>query len=218
MKRFPLLLGLLLLPLFFPTAFPQTPPALPTLQSAYAEKIHIDGIPNAGKVNDHLYRGAQPSFSAFPELKRMGVTTIVNLRRENDEAIAAERQEVKSRGMRFVHIPVGGLSAPENQQIIDFLSIFRDHPGEIVFVHCHYGEDRTGVFIASYRMTFQHWSYETAEHEMNFFGFNHHWQHHMKEFVRDFPARLESAPDLAQFEKTLTPGPLPTTTLLNPPS
>src|SRR5271154_318727 len=204
MKRFPLLSSFVFLVISsFPT-FPQTAPAPSVMQSAYAEKIHIDGIPNAGKVNDHLYRGAQPNLSTFAELKKMGVTTVVNLRLEHDADIAAERQQVESLGLRFVHIPVGGFSAPSNAQIIQFLSIFRDHPAETVFVHCHYGEDRTGVFIASYRMTFDHWRSEQAANEMNSFGFNRHWQREMKDYVRDFPARLNSAPDLAQFQKTLT--------------
>jgi tyrosine-protein phosphatase SIW14 len=174
------------------------------MQSAYAEKIHVEGIHNAGKINEHLYRGAQPTPAAFAELKKMGVTMVVNLRREHDQDIAAERAQVESLGLRFVHIPVGGFTAPSNRQIIQFLSIFRDHPDETVFVHCHYGEDRTGVFIASYRMSVQHWPSTPAVNEMDSFGFHHHLQHKMNEFVRDFPARLDSAPDLAQFEKTLT--------------
>jgi tyrosine-protein phosphatase SIW14 len=204
MKRFRLFSSLFFLPLFLSPAFPQTPSAPSVMQSARAEKIHVDGIPNTGKINDHLYRGAQPNFSAFAELKKMGVTTVVNLRLEHDADIATERRQAESFGLRFVHIPVGGFSAPSNAQIIQFLSIFRDHPTETVFVHCHYGEDRTGVFIASYRMAFEHWPYEQAANEMNSFGFNGHWQPEMKAFVRDFPARLNSAPDLAQFQKTLT--------------
>lgn len=209
MKRFPLLSSFLFLAIFSFPAFPQTPPATSAMQSAYAEKIHVEGIPNTGKVNDHLYRGAQPNLSTFAELKKMGVTTVVNLRLEHDADIAAERQQVESLGLRFVHIPVGGFSAPSNAQVIQFLSIFRDHPAETVFVHCHYGEDRTGVFIASYRMTFDHWPSAQAVNEMNSFGFNRHWQREMKDYVRDFPARLNSAPDLAQFQKTLTPDTLP---------
>jgi protein tyrosine/serine phosphatase len=215
MKRFRLLPALLLSLLFLLRASSQTPPPPAVMQSASAEKIHIDGIPNAGKINEHLYRGAQPTLAAFAELKNLGVTTIVNLRLEHDQDIAAERRQVESLGLRFVHIPVGGFSAPSNAQVIQFLSIFRDHPTETVFVHCHYGEDRTGVFVASYRMTFQSWPVEQAAKEMNSFSFNRRWQPEMKAFVRDFPARLSSAPDLAQFQKTLTPAtplapPLPT--------
>jgi hypothetical protein len=45
-----------------------------------AEKIGINGVSNAGKVNDHLYRGSQPNAQGLQELEKLGVTTIVDLR------------------------------------------------------------------------------------------------------------------------------------------
>jgi tyrosine-protein phosphatase SIW14 len=177
------------------------------MQSAYGAKIRIAGVPNAGKINDHLYRGAQPGTAGFAALKNLGVTTVVDLRREDPQAIDSERQNVESLGLRFVHIPVGGFSSPSNEQIIQFLGIFRDHPQDTVFVHCHYGEDRTGVFVAAYRMSLDHWPERQAMNEMDLFGFHRHWQREMKEYVADFPARMTSAPDLAQFLKApLAPG------------
>ena len=205
MQRFRFLFAsFLLLSLATPSRSQQPPPAA-TMQSAYGEKIHVAGVPNSGKINEHLYRGAQPALSSFPELKKLGVTTVVNLRRENSETVDAERQQAEAAGLHFVNIPVGGFSAPTNQQVIQFLSIFRDHPQETVFVHCQYGEDRTGVFVASYRMAMEHWPADQALHEMNSFGFHRHWQHEMGAYVRDFPARMNSAPDLAQFLKTTVP-------------
>ncbi len=47
---------------------------------APAEKLKIAGVPNAGKISDVLFRGAQPSPQGLVELKKMGVTTIVDLR------------------------------------------------------------------------------------------------------------------------------------------
>src|ERR1700688_2059711 len=73
----------------------------PVMQSAYGEKIHVAGVPVAGKINDRLYRGAQPTAAAFSELKKLGVTTIVDLRREHDNEIAAERLTVEAQGLRF---------------------------------------------------------------------------------------------------------------------
>jgi protein tyrosine/serine phosphatase len=204
MNQFRNFAAVFLLAFFSTQSFPQIPSAPPDLQSAYAEKISIEGIPNTGKINDHLYRGAQPSLASLAALKKMGVTTVVNLRREDIRSISAERQQVEALGLHFVHLPVGGFSAPTNEQIIQFLSIFRDHPAETVFVHCHYGDDRTGVFVASYRMTFEHWPAAQAANEMNSFHFNRRWQHEMRGFVSDFPARLNTAPDLAEFQKTLT--------------
>jgi tyrosine-protein phosphatase SIW14 len=174
-----------------------------TMQSAYGEKIHIEGVPNAGKVNEHLYRGAQPKPTAMLELKKLGITTVVDLRREDNHTMETERAEAEAQGLHFVNIPVGGFSSPTNEQVVQFLSLFRDHPDQTVFVHCHYGEDRTGVFVASYRMTMERWPEQQAENEMKFFGFNRRWQRDMKEFVRDYPGRLTSAPELVNFQKTL---------------
>ena len=181
-----------------------------TMQSAYGEKIHIEGVPNAGKINEHLYRGAQPKPASMAELKKLGVTTVVDLRREDNHTMEAERAEAEAQGLHFVNIPVGGFSSPTNAQVVQFLSLFRDHPDQTIFVHCHYGEDRTGVFVASYRMSIEHWPVQQAEKEMKFFGFNRRWQRDMKEFVRDYPGRLTSAPELVNFQKTLIqPNPLP---------
>jgi tyrosine-protein phosphatase SIW14 len=185
----------------------QTPAAM---QSAYGEKIHITGIPNAGKINEHLYRGAQPKPAAMMELQKLGITTVVDLRREDNQTMDAERAQARALGLHFVNIPIGRFSSPSNSQVVQFLSLFRDHPDQTVFVHCHYGEDRTGVLVASYRMTMEHWPEQQAENEMKFFGFNRRWQRDMQEFVRDYPGRLTSAPELVDFKKTLIPpNPLP---------
>ena len=181
-----------------------------TMQSAYGEKIHVAGVPNAGKINEHLYRGAQPKPASMAELKKLGVTTVVDLRREDNHTMEAERAEAEAQGLHFVNIPVGGFSSPTNAQVVQFLSLFRDHPDQTIFVHCHYGEDRTGVCVASYRMSMERWPEQQAENEMKFFGFNRRWQRDMKEFVRDYPGRLTSAPELVNFQKTLIqPNPLP---------
>jgi protein tyrosine/serine phosphatase len=142
------------------------------------------------------------------ELKILGITTIVDLRGEDREKIAWERKRAESLGLRFVHIPVDGWSPPTDEQVVQFLSLFRDNPGQKIFMHCHFGDDRTGVFTALYRMAIQKWSAEQAIKEMYFFGFNGFWHPSMKTFVRDFPARLNSVPALAPLRAT-PPQPAP---------
>jgi tyrosine-protein phosphatase SIW14 len=198
MKRtLPSLAILLALPLqlFAQTVAPASAP--PMAQPAYGQKLHIAGLPNAGKITDVFYRGAQPKEMGFSELKKLGITTIVDLRGEDRERITWERKLAESLGMRFVNIPVSGWSAPTDEQVVQFLSLLRSEPGQKVFVHCRLGEDRTGVFTAVYRMAFEKWPAEQAMKEMYFFGFNGFWHPAMKSFVRDFPARLNSAPALA---------------------
>lgn len=98
--------------------------------------------------------------------------------------------------MRFVHIPVSGWSPPTDEQVAEFLALFHSNPQQKIFVHCRLGEDRTGVFVATYRMALEKWTPEQAMKEMYFFGFNGFLHPTMKSFIKNFPARLNSAPAL----------------------
>ncbi len=137
--------------------------------------MHLAGIHNAGKINEVLYRGAQPKETGLAELKKLGVTTIVDLRGEDREKLDWERNAAATLGMH----------------------LFRDDPHKKVFVHCRFGDDRTGVLVATYRMAVDKWSPEQAMGEMYFFGFNGFWHPSMKKFIREFPAHLRSAPAVA---------------------
>lgn len=164
----------------------------------YGQKLRLPGVPNAGKLNDFLFRGAQPRSEGFQQLKNLGITTIVDLRGEDRDKIAWERKQAEALGIRFVNIPVSGWSPPSNDQIAQFLSLFKDQH-ERVFVHCHFGDDRTGVFVATYRMARDGWLSDQAIKEMYFFGFNGFWHPAMKSYINDFPAKLRTAPALAPF-------------------
>lgn len=177
------------------------------MSSAYGEKLKIHGVPNPGKINDGFYRGAQPNEQGLEELKKLGITTIVDLRAEDRAKADWERQKAEKLGMRFVHIPIAGFAAPTNEEVAQFLSLFGDSQQKI-FVHCLLGEDRTGVFVATYRMSMQKWPVMQAMREMNSFGFNGFWHPAMKAFVRDFPARLTSAPALASLQGGKSPVPI----------
>lgn len=165
------------------------------IRSDRAEKIRIPGVPNAGKVSEQLYRGAQPHIQSLTELKKIGITTIVDLRAEDAGTRDQEKKEAGRLGIDFVSIPVGGWSNPTNDEIAKFLSLFDGQSK--VFVHCRLGEDRSGVFVATYRLAIQKWTAEQAINEMHYFGFNSFWHPGMTSFVRNFPARLTSVPELA---------------------
>jgi tyrosine-protein phosphatase SIW14 len=193
MRRLPPLLFLLFLAPILLSAQNNPAASSPSiLQAAHGQKLRINGIPNAGKITEVLYRGAQPREVGLTELKMLGVATIVDLRGEDRETIAWERKHAESLGMRFVHIPVSGWSPPTNEQVAQFLSLLRENPGKKIFVHCRFGDDRTGVFVATYRMAIEKWPAEQALKEMYFFGFNGFWHPAMKTFVHDFPERWTS--------------------------
>jgi len=60
-------------------------------QYAVAEKMVVPGIKDFGKVNEYLYRGAQPKPQGIEELKKLGIDTIVHLRGERRGLMEKER-------------------------------------------------------------------------------------------------------------------------------
>jgi tyrosine-protein phosphatase SIW14 len=187
------------------SALPSSPGAQSVVRSAYGEKLRLTGLPNGGRVNEFLYRGAQPHIEGLPELKKLGITTIVDLRGEDSGRRESEKEQAEALGIQFVSIPVSGWSPPSNEQVAQFLSLFHNNPKEKIFVHCRFGDDRTGVFVATYRMAYEGWPAQQAMNEMYFFGFNGFWHPSMKAFIRDFPSRLKTAPALAQYRPAEPP-------------
>jgi tyrosine-protein phosphatase SIW14 len=174
--------------------------ALGTTQAE--EKVSIRGIRDAGKVNDHLYRGAQPSESALKELKRLGINTIVDLRGERPGLMEKERKNAQLLGIEVINLPGNGWSPPTDAQIVQFFEVMRATPRRKVFIHCWLGGDRSGIFIAAYRIAFDGWTPEQALREMREFHFHGFWHPVMTKYVQDFPTRLAASPALASFRHT----------------
>ena len=174
-------------------------PAGKNPQPAFAEKIKIPGLADAGKVNEFLYRGSQPNEDGIEELHKLDVTLIVDLRGEFKGTREKERSEAEKFGIRLISIPGNGWSPPTDKQIAQFLSLFQEHPRQRIYVHCWFGGDRSGVFLATYRMTFDHWTPQRAVQEMKAFHFKSFWHPAMRRYVKEFPQRLNESPELARF-------------------
>src|SRR5262249_31993367 len=102
--------------------------AAPAISWAYGEKLHVVGVHNAGKITDQLYRGAQPSATGLEQLKKFGITTIVDLRGEDVGTRELEKKEAEALGIHFISIPVSGWSPPSIDQVAQFLALFGEDP------------------------------------------------------------------------------------------
>jgi protein-tyrosine phosphatase len=119
-------------------------------------KPSVQGIQNFYKVDERVYRGAQPTDDGFRYLANLGLKTVVDLR-ESDARSAREAQVVTALGMRYINIPMTGLTPPSEADITRILALLEDGNSGGVFVHCKRGADRTGAVIAAYRIDRDHW-------------------------------------------------------------
>lgn len=177
-----------------------------------AEKVRVAGVQNFGQVTPNLYRGAQPTTKGFESLAKMGVNIVVDLRDGSEGKF--EEQVVTQSGMKFVAIP-WTCTKPQDDVFAKFLTVLRDNPEKKVFVHCHVGIDRTGMMIASYRMSEQGWTADEALREMRAFGFSTFHQfmcYGLESYEQRFPTVVSSSPAFqtlraAAGQKTPPPAP-----------
>ncbi len=58
--------------------------------AANTSAVEAAGIPNFHQVNEHIYRGGQPADEGWASLARLGVKSVIDLRREGEHSIGAE--------------------------------------------------------------------------------------------------------------------------------
>src|SRR5437879_4135866 len=151
----------------------------------------VPGINNFYQLNENVYRGAQPSDRGFQYLAKIGVKTVIDLR-EADGRSSEEKDVVTAAGMKYVNVPMTGLTPPTEAEISKILGILEDGNAGPVFVHCKRGADRTGAVMAVYRIDHDGWDNaralsEAKERGMSFF------QLPRQAYIRAFQPRTVSA-------------------------
>jgi protein tyrosine phosphatase (PTP) superfamily phosphohydrolase (DUF442 family) len=142
-----------------------------------------EGIGNFGKVNDGLYRGAQPDAAGIKNLAQLGIKTIINLCMTN-ELWKAEASEASAIGITYTNVPLKGLGRPSDAQVAKLLTLIETLPGP-VFIHCQHGCDRTGTIVACYRIKHHSWSSESALEEAAKYGLSK-YERGMRKYILEF--------------------------------
>jgi uncharacterized protein (TIGR01244 family) len=141
-------------------------------------------LPNFHKVSDTLYRGAQPLNDSAAKLAELGIKTVINLRGE-DEVALEEKKQAEAAGLRYLNVPMPGLSAPSDETVARVMSIIDNPENQPVFIHCKRGSDRTGTIAAIYRISHDGWTADRALTEAKSYGLS--WaEFGMKSYIADF--------------------------------
>jgi len=156
-----------------------------------------NGVPNFSEVEPtKVFRGGQPNSRGWEYLRTLGVKTVVKLD-YSDEGVDDEARklgmtvidaEMQSKG--FIH-----WSGSPKANIVNLakaeaaLSYESRWP---IYVHCLYGEDRTGLVVGEFRVLHDHWRTSDAYAEMRALGFHleiHDLHEVWEQFVREHSVR-----------------------------
>jgi protein-tyrosine phosphatase len=104
-------------------------------------------IKNFTQVDDRLWRGAAPTSAGLEALAANGVTTVIDLRAEDD--LQVDEARFARLGLRRVHLPMRDGQSPTDEQVATFLAAVEGSEGR-AFLHCGAGVGRTGTMSAAY--------------------------------------------------------------------
>jgi tyrosine-protein phosphatase SIW14 len=139
------------------------------LEVAWAADAPAVHVRNFGKVNDHIYRGGEPTAVGLEELGAMGVKVDIDLRQAG-EGTDVEKKAAEKLGMKYINIPFPPLSAPSNALVERVLLLLTGSDKDTIFVHCRRGKDRTGTVVACYRIQHDGWDNQRALLEAKQYG------------------------------------------------
>ena len=125
----------------------------------WATPVKSTYVKNFYRVDNGIYRCAQPDKKAFAELEKLGIKEVLNLRNYHDDKEKAENTRLKLHRVKM------NAGEPNYDDVLAALRIIKERKGDIV-IHCWHGSDRTGLVVAMYRIVFQGWEKEVAIDEL----------------------------------------------------
>lgn len=137
--------------------------------SAAGQRPAVLDIENFGKVNDNYYRGGQPRAEQYGELKRLGIKTVIDLRKDSKEEAP---EWARAAGLAYFNLPLKASRPATEEQTEVFLRLVNDPANWPVYVHCKGGRHRTGALSAVYRITQDGWTADQAFDEMLKYDFD----------------------------------------------
>ncbi len=121
------------------------------------EELLPAGIEKFQKLDEMLYRGAQPDARGFRDLEeKLGIRTVINLRNGH-----SDKEMLEGTSLRYKNIGMAPWDA-DDEEVIEFLKVVTDTSKGPFFVHCEHGVDRTGFMCAIYRIVVHGWGKERA--------------------------------------------------------
>src|ERR671919_276810 len=128
-------------------------------------KQTLPGAMNVTRVDATVACGGATSVEAFPELKNLGFTSIVNLRRESEPGadIPGAKTAAATAGLRYIHIPVDAAN-PSGEAAETFLKAVSDPANQPVYIHCG-SANRVGAMWLIKRVIVDGWDIPKAADE-----------------------------------------------------
>lgn len=154
-------------------------------------KQTLPGATNVTRVDATVACGGATSAEAFPELKKLGFKSIVNLRRESEPGadIPGAKTAAANAGLNYIHIPVDGAN-PSPESAETFLKAVTNRENQPVYIHCA-SANRVGAMWMIKRVVVDGWELDRAAAEAEAIGLT---SPGLKQFAVDYATKHKGRP------------------------
>lgn len=122
----------------------------------------IDKTFNFYQVTPFLYRSAMPNTDNIAILKEHQITTVISLIKDDDTKWLRN-----TAGIQLISYPTHADRVTDDDVLTVLKMIEKsEKQQQAVLIHCKHGQNRTGLFVAMYRVVIQHWTKAQAVLEM----------------------------------------------------
>lgn len=109
------------------------------------------------KVSDSFYRGSEITLKEIHFLAQKGIKKILNLKVQNTKEIKSFKKICEKHGMSYINVPINVFEEPETT-VDELKNIVKNVSAENpIYVHCKYGEDRTGFVTGLHLLLNKNW-------------------------------------------------------------
>jgi len=135
------------------------------LAQAQVKKESVAGITNFNHLESTVACAGAVTPSAVAEIKKMGFTSIINLRQPTEQGadIDGEAAAAKTAGINFFNIPFNN-AAPDNAAVDRFLQTITQPGNQPAFIHCASGNRAAAMWFVK-RVLVDKWDVERAGSE-----------------------------------------------------
>lgn len=164
----------------------------PNKASKCSSSLATWGIKNLHKVDEFLYRGANPDLpSGVTKIKELGITKVICFKTED---FMFEEFLLNESGIKFFRIPFSCNNLPTSEQIDAFFEIIEKARAnnEKVLIHCTEGKDRTGLFAAMYKLKYGLDTLDNCIREMLMLGHDERINRDAIPFLKEYASQLKN--------------------------
>jgi len=107
----------------------------------------LAALPRHVAINEHQHVSGQPSVEAIMKLRSSGISTVIDLRPDQETPDLDEKAVAEQAGLKYRTLPIASPADLTLENVLKFDQLIKDSGQENVLMHCASG-NRVGAMLA----------------------------------------------------------------------